>query len=54
VADVLAWDRERGEPPLDRGFIPEQEHGVLARYGPQQGRMWHCRSEANRPEGDMR
>src|SRR5580700_3299552 len=30
VADVLAWDRERGEPPLDGGFTPEQEQAVLA------------------------
>jgi 2'-hydroxyisoflavone reductase len=27
---VLAWDRERGEPPLDGGFTPEQEQAVLA------------------------
>jgi nucleoside-diphosphate-sugar epimerase len=32
VADVLAWDRQRGEPPLDRGFTPEQEQAVLAEY----------------------
>src|SRR5580658_4610010 len=31
VADVLAWDRERGEPPLSRGFSPDQEQAVLAR-----------------------
>jgi 2'-hydroxyisoflavone reductase len=30
VADVLAWDRERGEPPLTRGFTPEQEAAALA------------------------
>jgi nucleoside-diphosphate-sugar epimerase len=30
VADVLAWDRGRGEPPLDGGFTPEQEQAVLA------------------------
>jgi nucleoside-diphosphate-sugar epimerase len=30
VADVLAWDRQRGEPPLTRGFSPEQERTVLA------------------------
>jgi 2'-hydroxyisoflavone reductase len=35
VADVLAWDRERGEPPLTRGFTPEQEQAVLARQSPQ-------------------
>jgi nucleoside-diphosphate-sugar epimerase len=31
IADVLAWDRERGEPPLGRGFTPEQEAAALAR-----------------------
>jgi nucleoside-diphosphate-sugar epimerase len=31
VADVLAWDRQRGEPPLERGFPPEQEKALLAR-----------------------
>jgi nucleoside-diphosphate-sugar epimerase len=30
AADVLAWDRQRGEPPLTRGFTPEQERAVLA------------------------
>lgn len=30
AADVLAWDRERGEPPLGHGFTPEQEARVLA------------------------
>jgi 2'-hydroxyisoflavone reductase len=30
AADVLAWDRDRGEPPLDtRGFTPEQEQALL-------------------------
>lgn len=33
VADVLLWDRERGEPPLTRGFTPEREREVLAQYG---------------------
>ncbi len=33
VADVLGWDRERGEPPLEDGFTAEQEAEVLARYG---------------------
>jgi nucleoside-diphosphate-sugar epimerase len=32
VADVLAWDRQRGEPPLTTGFTPEQERAVLADY----------------------
>jgi nucleoside-diphosphate-sugar epimerase len=30
AADVLAWDRERGEPPLEEGFTPEQEQALLA------------------------
>ncbi len=30
VGDVLAWDRERGEPPLERGLSPEDEAEVLA------------------------
>ena len=33
AADVLAWDRQRGEPPLSRGFTPEQERAVLAGVG---------------------
>jgi 2'-hydroxyisoflavone reductase len=32
IADVLAWDRERGEPPLTRGFTPEEEQAVLAAF----------------------
>jgi nucleoside-diphosphate-sugar epimerase len=32
IADVLTWDRERGQPPLDRGFTPKQEAEVLARF----------------------
>jgi 2'-hydroxyisoflavone reductase len=30
AADVLAWDRERGEPPLRAGWSPEEEQAVLA------------------------
>jgi 2'-hydroxyisoflavone reductase len=30
AADVLAWDRQRGMPPLMRGFSPEQERALLA------------------------
>ena len=30
AANVLAWDRERGESPLDRGFTPEQEQALIA------------------------
>jgi 2'-hydroxyisoflavone reductase len=33
ATDVLAWDRERGEPPLGHGFTDEQEQAVLARPG---------------------
>lgn len=32
AADVLAWDRERGEPPLGRGFTPEQEQEIIKRH----------------------
>jgi 2'-hydroxyisoflavone reductase len=32
AADVLAWDRQRGEPPLERGFSPEQEQALLAQH----------------------
>jgi nucleoside-diphosphate-sugar epimerase len=42
AADVLAWDRDRGEPPLGHGFTPDQEQAVLARHdgapGPEEGR----------------
>ena len=31
--DVLAWDRERGEPPLGFGFAPDQEDRALAAAG---------------------
>jgi 2'-hydroxyisoflavone reductase len=37
AADVLAWDRQRGEPPLTRGFTPAQEQAALAEYHPQGG-----------------
>jgi 2'-hydroxyisoflavone reductase len=30
AADVLVWDRERGEPPLPRGFTPAEEENLLA------------------------
>lgn len=29
AADVLAWDRERGEPPLSRGLTPAEEEKLL-------------------------
>jgi 2'-hydroxyisoflavone reductase len=32
AADTLAWDRERGEPPLARGYTPEEEAAVLAEH----------------------
>ena len=33
AADVLAWDRARGEPPLDtNGFTPAQEQAHLAQH----------------------
>ncbi|GAA0659326.1 NAD-dependent epimerase/dehydratase family protein [Kitasatospora atroaurantiaca] len=32
AADVLAWDRERGEPPLGRGFSSEEEQALLAQH----------------------
>jgi 2'-hydroxyisoflavone reductase len=30
AADVLAWDRGRGEPPLRRGLSPAEEEKLLA------------------------
>ncbi|MER7351985.1 NAD-dependent epimerase/dehydratase family protein [Nonomuraea dietziae] len=33
AADVLAWDRERGEPPLRNGFSPTEERALLAQQG---------------------
>ncbi len=38
AADVLAWDTERGEPPLTRGFSPEAEQALLAQAGIRQRR----------------
>jgi 2'-hydroxyisoflavone reductase len=32
AADVLAWDRGRGEPPLTQGFSPEEEQAMLAQH----------------------
>jgi 2'-hydroxyisoflavone reductase len=29
AADVLAWDRARGEPPLGHGLSPEDEERLL-------------------------
>ncbi|WP_037909157.1 NAD-dependent epimerase/dehydratase family protein [Actinacidiphila yeochonensis] len=33
VADVLAWDRERGEPPLRSGASDEEERALLGCHG---------------------
>jgi 2'-hydroxyisoflavone reductase len=33
AADVLAWDRQRGEPPLAQGFSHEEEQALLAQEG---------------------
>ena len=32
AADVLAWDRGRGQPPLERGFTDEQERAAIDQY----------------------
>jgi 2'-hydroxyisoflavone reductase len=32
AADVLAWDRARGEPPLELGFTSAQEQALLAEH----------------------
>ncbi len=39
AADVLAWDRERGEPPLERGFTPEQEQAIIAQQSDAESRF---------------
>lgn len=31
AADTLAWDRHRGQPPLNTGFSPEQEQALVER-----------------------
>jgi hypothetical protein len=33
VADVRAWDRDRGEPPLTNGLSDEEERTALAQAG---------------------
>ena len=33
AADVLAWDRARGEPPLGRGLTPDEEAALLGQPG---------------------
>ena len=38
AADVLAWDRQRGEPPLAHGFSPEEERVLLAQHDDSTGR----------------
>ncbi len=32
AADVLAWDRQRGEPPLAGGYSEDEEQALLARH----------------------
>ncbi|HLU83210.1 MAG TPA: hypothetical protein VKZ43_07380, partial [Trueperaceae bacterium] len=32
VADVLAWDNERGSPTLKAGLSPEREAALLAEW----------------------
>lgn len=32
AADVLAWDRKRGGPPLARGYSPDEEQALLAQH----------------------
>jgi hypothetical protein len=38
AADVLTWDRPRGEPPLPGGFTIEREQAVLAAHDRDQAR----------------
>jgi 2'-hydroxyisoflavone reductase len=38
AADVLTWDRQRGEPPLPGGFTMEQEQAVLAAHDREDAR----------------
>ncbi|HUC59776.1 MAG TPA: NAD-dependent epimerase/dehydratase family protein [Streptosporangiaceae bacterium] len=42
VADVLAWDRARGDLPVEGGFTPEQENALLAAQ---------MKETARRPQG---
>lgn len=37
AADVLAWDRERGEPPLSKGWSEAEERAVLAAHAGSTG-----------------
>ena len=32
AADVRAWDLARGEPPIPRGFTPDEEEKILQEY----------------------
>jgi 2'-hydroxyisoflavone reductase len=32
IAETLAWDRDRGSPPLDAGLPPEEERRLLAAW----------------------
>jgi len=38
AADVLAWDRQRGESPLPGGFTIEQEQAILAAHDREKAR----------------
>ena len=40
AADVLAWDRQRGEPPLAQGFTVEREQAILAQYRDSASSAW--------------
>jgi 2'-hydroxyisoflavone reductase len=52
AADVLAWDRQRGEPPLTRGFTPEQEQVLLRARSRSSSRAWRYRTAGRKfPDG---
>jgi 2'-hydroxyisoflavone reductase len=40
AADVLAWDRQRGQPPLAHGFSAEEEQALLAQQDGRAGTPW--------------
>lgn len=37
IAETLAWDRERGLPPLEAGLTPDKEHELLFEWGARRG-----------------
>ncbi|MEV5595729.1 NAD-dependent epimerase/dehydratase family protein [Streptomyces sp. NPDC052496] len=47
AADVLAWDRARGEPPLGLGFTPEEEQAALAGQAAGRVRTFGCGDPAS-------